>query len=256
MFPCGAWREDCRAGKADSLSVSPEPLLSPGQGAGWVPATKHLQKGFDADHCPVLLWLPGWKTPQALELGRNPLQCFMPSCAVLLAAGKGPRNPPSHWAVVNDIVSIVCSPIYSAAKGHTNHTCWKDWGGERWVEKSLQSPRFSLNLKDLIFSPVLDPEYGWQALGRLAASRKAPVKMPETPLPGISSSPCSPSGQNWVWRACLNAEARPQTLIWLRHQWWLASISCLTFACIKLNLFYFQGQWLIHQALLLLLEMY
>lgn len=53
-----------------------------------------------------------------------------------------------------------------------------------------------LSLKDLIFSPVLDPGYGCQVLGRLAASRRAAVKMPETPLPGTSPSPCSPSGQS------------------------------------------------------------
>lgn len=44
--------------------------------------------------------------------------------------------------------------------------------------------------------PVLDPGYGCQVLGRLAASRRAAVKMPETPLPGTSPSPCSPSGQS------------------------------------------------------------
>lgn len=108
--------------------------------------------------------VPDWMVPQALKLGSNPLQCFKLFCAVLLATGKGPRDPFSYWAVVNSIVSIVYSPIYSTAKGRIIHTSWKDRGGEKWVEMSVQLPGFSLSLKDLTFSPALEQApWGWMA---------------------------------------------------------------------------------------------
>lgn len=47
-----------------------------------------------------------------------------------------------------------------------------------------------------VFPSAGHPEDGWQVLGGLAAARKAPVKVPKTPLPGTSPSLCSPSGQS------------------------------------------------------------
>lgn len=124
---------------------------SPGKGLVESAAARHLQMGFDGDPCPVLLWVPDWMVPQALKLGRN-LQCFKPFRDALLATGKGPRDPYSYWAIVNSIVSIVYSPIYSTTKGHIIHTSWKNRGGEKQVEMSLQLSGFSLSLKDLVFS--------------------------------------------------------------------------------------------------------
>lgn len=40
-------------------------------------------------------------------------------------------------------------------------------------------------------------------------------------------------------KSCLYAKTRAKTLIWPTSQWLLVSISCLTFACIKLNHFLF-----------------
>ena len=135
---------------------SPSCRDSLGKGLVESAAARHLQMGFDGDWYPVLLRVPDWMVPQALKPGRNSLQCFQPFCAVLLATGKGPRDPYSYWAVVNSIVSIAYSPIYSTTKGHIIHTSWKDRGGEKWVDMSLQSPGFSLSLKDLMFSPGLE----------------------------------------------------------------------------------------------------
>lgn len=206
-------------------------------------AARHLQMGFDGDWCPVLLRVPDWMIPQALKLGRNPLQYFKPFCVILLATGKGPRDPHSYWAVVNSIVSIVYSPFYSTAKGHIIHTSWKDRGGEIEVEMPLQLPGFSLSLKDLLFSPATEQApRGWMAgtAGRTWGCQEGHQQgMPETPPPGMSPGLCSPSGQSWGWRACLYAETRLKTLIWPASQWPLAFISCLTFACIKINHFLF-----------------
>lgn len=76
--------------------LHPQSLPTPWARAGSATATRYLQMGIDADGCPGLLWVPGWMAPQALELGRIPLQGSMPFCAALLAAGKGPRNPPGY----------------------------------------------------------------------------------------------------------------------------------------------------------------
>lgn len=167
---------------------------SPGKGLIELAAKRHLQMGFDGDWCPMLFRVPDWMVPQASKLGRNPLQCFKLFCVVLLATGKGPRDPYSYWSVANSIVSIVYSPIYSTAKDHRVHTFQKGSGGEKWVEESLQLPGFSLILEDP-FSPALELAcQGWMAGTTCGCQQGHQQGIRETQLPGTFSGLSCPSG--------------------------------------------------------------
>lgn len=80
----------------DSLFVLPNTCDALGKGLIESAALRHLQMGFDGAWCPAVLQVPDWMLPQALKLGRNPLLCLKPFCVVLLATGKGPRDPYSY----------------------------------------------------------------------------------------------------------------------------------------------------------------
>lgn len=177
----------------EGSSLCSQSLPIPGQGAG--------ETQPQGTHTGVWCTWEPWAAPgarlsdsAALELGRNPLQCFMPFCAVLLAAGKGPRNPRSYWAVVNRTVSVVCSPIHSAAKGRTNHML----KGLRWWAMGREA---SAGTK-LFFKPeehdVFPSAGGWMAgFGKACSFQE-----------GTSEDAQDTSG----WHI-------PQTLLSLRSDW-------------------------------------